>query len=119
MKTNIKLSTLGLALGLLMATESRALAQATISLTFDDGLLSATTAQVIMDAHGMKGTFYIISGLIGTDPTYYLSLAPIKALKADGHEIGGHTITHPDLPTLTTAQQQHEICDGRTQLVGM
>lgn len=118
MKTRSGLWLFGLALGLTL-TGTAVSAQTTVSLTFDDGLLSATTAQAILDAHGMKGTFYIISGLIGTDPSYYLGLAPIQAIQADGHEIGGHTITHPDLPTLTTAQQQHEICDGRTQLVGL
>jgi len=106
----------GLVLGLTLSG-TVASAQPIVSLTFDDGLLSATTAQALLDSHGMKGTFYIISGLIGSDPTFYLGLPAIKAIATDGHEIGGHTVTHPDLTTLTTAQQQVEICNGRTQLI--
>jgi hypothetical protein len=41
----------------------------------------------------------------------------LKAFQADGQEIGGHTINHLDLTTLTPSQQEHEVCDDRTQLI--
>jgi len=118
MKARARLRLLGLALGL-MVPGATAFAQTTVSLTFDDGLSYDSNYPPILDSYGMKGTFYIISGVLGTDPSYYMSVAQVQAIYADGHEIGGHTITHPDLTTLTAAQQQHEICDGRTQLIGM
>ena len=117
MKTRAKLWLFGLTLGLLVPGAS-AFAQTIVSLTFDDGVGDAPAAQAILDAHGMKGTFYIISGSVNDTPDY-MTLAQLLALQTDGHEIGGHTITHPNLTTLTAAQQQHEICDGRTALIGM
>jgi peptidoglycan/xylan/chitin deacetylase (PgdA/CDA1 family) len=47
-----------------------------------------------------------------------MSIAQIKDLYAHGHEIGAHTRTHPDLATLTSAQQQTEIQGSRQDLIG-
>lgn len=88
--------------------------QTVVSLTFDDAIASQTNAQQLLDSHGMKGTFYLISGDLGLSG--HFTVAQAKALQADGQDIGGHTITHPDLPTLPVSEQQHEICDGRAQL---
>ena len=40
----------------------------------------------------------------------------LKQLYASGMEIGGHTVSHPILTSLTTQQAEQEICDGREQL---
>jgi len=132
MKTRAKLWLLGLVLGLLVPGKA-ALAVTTVSLTFDDGLSDDPAIVADLDAYNIPGTFYIISGSIndssGSNPDY-MTLDQIKAIAADTkvttpHEIGGHTITHIDLAPAapaaqpTVAQQQHEICDGRAQLIGM
>jgi len=88
-----------------------------VSLGFDDGLADQAGAVTALANHGMKGTFYIISGRVGASGN--LTASQIQQIQAAGNEIGGHTITHPDLPTLSTSQQQHEICDGRTALQDM
>jgi len=98
------------------ANAAKAPAKTTVSLTFDDALASQTTAQTLLDQHKMKGTFYLISGDLGISG--HLTVAQAQAMQADGQDIGGHTITHPDLPTLSESQQQHEICDGRSALAG-
>src|SRR5262249_11690968 len=61
-------------------------------------------------------TFYIISSRVGQSGS--LSLSDLQAIQAAGHEIGGHTVDHPDLTTLNTSQQQQEICNDRTTLIG-
>jgi peptidoglycan/xylan/chitin deacetylase (PgdA/CDA1 family) len=48
-----------------------------------------------------------------------MTQAQLQDLSADGNEIGGHTVTHPDLTTLTLTQQQQQICGGRVALSNM
>jgi peptidoglycan/xylan/chitin deacetylase (PgdA/CDA1 family)/N-acetyl-beta-hexosaminidase len=86
----------------------------TVSITFDDGWDSQQTAATMLAAHGLKGTFYVNSPNI--DQPGYLSWSQLTTLDAAGNEIGGHTLTHPDLTTLTSAQAQHEVCDDRTNI---
>jgi len=47
----------------------------------------------------------------------YLTLAQVQQIAADGNEIAGHTIEHPDLPTLAAGEQQREICNDRVNLI--
>ena len=72
-----------------------------VSITFDDGRASNAIAANMMTAHGLSGTFFVNSGNIGKPG--YLSLPDVDAIAFSGHEIGGHTVTHPDstnsLPT--------------------
>ncbi|HUC20978.1 MAG TPA: polysaccharide deacetylase family protein, partial [Candidatus Polarisedimenticolaceae bacterium] len=40
----------------------------------------------------------------------------INKFKTAGHELGSHTITHPDLTTLTTTQVNNELSQSKTYL---
>lgn len=86
-----------------------------VSLTFDDGTSDQLQASTIMDQHGMKGTFYINSGRFGLPG--YMSAADALALQADGNEIAGHTVSHADLPTLTSNEAARQICNDRVNLL--
>ncbi len=77
----------------LISVSSAAAAQTYVSLTFDDGRTSQQNAGAILAAHGVHGTFYIISGDLGTS-NYFMTLDQVRALAAAGNEIGGHTL-HP------------------------
>ena len=70
-----------------------------VSITFDDGRASNAIAANMMTAHGLSGTFFVNSGNIGKPG--YLSLPDVDAIALSGHEIGGHTVTHPDLNEFT------------------
>jgi N-acetyl-beta-hexosaminidase len=85
-----------------------------VTLSFDDGWDSQQTAFTMMSAHGLRGTFYVNSGTLGQ--AGYLTWSQLSTLDAAGNEIGGHTLTHPDLTTLTAAQAQTEICQDRTNI---
>lgn len=63
----------------------------------------------------MKATFYVMSGETGKSQR--MTWAQLADLARDGHEIGGHTISHAHLTSLTTTQLQHEICDDKAALV--
>jgi peptidoglycan/xylan/chitin deacetylase (PgdA/CDA1 family) len=110
------LGVLGGASGLAAATAS---AQTTVvSLTFDHGLLNQYTAvRPLLKQHGLRATFFVNSGHIGTDKYYYMSWGQLQALYADGNEVGGHTLTHANPTGLTPDQQRTEVCDDRTNLL--
>jgi peptidoglycan/xylan/chitin deacetylase (PgdA/CDA1 family) len=101
---------------LLLGPGSALAAQVTVSLTFDDGWDSQQTAATMLAAHGLKGTFYVNSSNIGQPG--YLTWPQLTTFNVAGNEIAGHTLTHPDLTTLTSTQAQHEICDDRTAIQG-
>lgn len=94
---------------------ARAAGTTVVSLTFDDGNDNQLAAAQVLKAHGLVGTFFITTEWIGT-PTY-LTQADLHAIAADGNEIGGHTVTHPDLTTLSTTKATAEVCNGRTTLI--
>ena len=87
-----------------------------VSLTFDDGNADQLAAEQVMKAHGLVGTFFITTGWI--DTASYLTQSNLHAMAADGNEIGGHTVTHPDLTTVSSATATAEVCGGRTTLAG-
>lgn len=94
-------------MGLAAVPKTYAISQPTpkVSFTFDDGLTSADQyAMPILKAAGFTGTDYVISGCVGmttapntchanADATY-MTWAQINDLKANGWEIGSHTVDH-------------------------
>ncbi|GAA4460062.1 hypothetical protein GCM10023189_34630 [Nibrella saemangeumensis] len=77
-------------------TTGAALPSKPIMLTFDDGDLDQYTDAVpIMNKHGFKGTFFIMTVAIGRRGKQpYMDKSQIKALSDAGHTIGCHTWDH-------------------------
>jgi peptidoglycan/xylan/chitin deacetylase (PgdA/CDA1 family) len=90
-------------------------AETVVSINFDDGWDSQSIGASELTAKGMSGTFYVNSPRI--DQPGFLTWAQLTAFNAAGHEVGGHTLTHSDLTTLTATQAQREICDDRTNIL--
>ncbi|MBB6403195.1 polysaccharide deacetylase family protein [Arthrobacter sp. AZCC_0090] len=97
-----------------IAVPAHAAAPTIVSLTFDDGNDNQLAAEQVLKAHGLVGTFFITTSWIGTPS--YLTQANLQTIAGDGNEIGGHTVTHPDLTTLTAAAASAEICNGKSTL---
>lgn len=89
--------------------------QVIVSFNFDDNQASQAEAGPLLAARGMRGTFYVNSGRVGRSG--YLTYEQLRQLQAAGHEVGGHTISHPHLTRLSTAAQRHEVCDDRAALL--
>ncbi|NMO14285.1 polysaccharide deacetylase family protein [Pyxidicoccus fallax] len=85
-----------------------------VSFTFDDGRANQAEGRALLARHGMRGTFYVNSGRIGQSTR--LTLAQLQAFQAEGHEIGGHTVSHPRLTDLDPGEQARQICDERVAL---
>ena len=95
---------------------STAAAQQTIvSLTFDDGLADQYLTRALFAQSGVRATYYVNSGSLGLPDR--LTVQQVFDLRSDGHEIGGHTIDHPDLTTISAAEATGEICDDRRALL--
>jgi peptidoglycan/xylan/chitin deacetylase (PgdA/CDA1 family) len=86
-----------------------------ISVTFDDGWESVyTTALPELQQYGIHTTQYVLTGT----ETYpgYMSWDQIKAVQKAGHEIGCHTVTHPDLTTLDDQALKSQLQGCKTTL---
>ena len=87
-----------------------------VSLTFDDGIATQYQARSLLRSHGMHATFFVISGRLGRN-RYYMTWAQVRALAADGNEIGGHTVDHARLTALPADHARRQICDDRRRLL--
>ncbi len=77
-----------------------------ISISFDDGMEdNYTVAAPVMAQMGITGTIYVLTGSIGQDNPWLsgermMTSAELSSLAGAGHELGAHTVTHPDLSAL-------------------
>jgi cellulose synthase/poly-beta-1,6-N-acetylglucosamine synthase-like glycosyltransferase/peptidoglycan/xylan/chitin deacetylase (PgdA/CDA1 family)/spore germination protein YaaH len=71
-----------------------------VALTFDDGPDPEWTPKIldVLNHYGVKGTFFMI-GEVAQE-----NVGVMKRVYNEGHEIGNHTFTHPDISDISTAQ---------------
>ena len=86
-----------------------------VSLTFDDGHSSQYATIGTLSAHGMRGTYYINSAMVGSS-SYYMTWPQIHDIANARNEIGGHTLHHVNLTTVSSSTATTEVCDDRTAL---
>ncbi|MET8063611.1 bifunctional polysaccharide deacetylase/glycosyltransferase family 2 protein [Micromonospora sp. NPDC005686] len=91
-------------------TQSHRLPARTVALTFDDGPDPRWTPEVlrVLDKYQVKGTFFVIGSQVVRNPDV------TRRLVAEGHELGVHTFTHPDLAALPEWRRELEY--AQTQL---
>lgn len=84
-----------------------------VAMTFDDGPHSSNTPRLldILRQRNIKATFYVI----GKNVDMYPHLT--RRIVAEGHEIGNHTYTHPNLKKLSAAQVRNEMTKTRAAIV--
>ena len=63
-------------------------------ITFDDGDDSALAAAELVEALGWRAHFFIVSSWIGQ--SHSLTSSQVIDLRARGHVIGTHSVSHPD-----------------------
>ncbi|MEZ5381281.1 MAG: polysaccharide deacetylase family protein [Microthrixaceae bacterium] len=86
-----------------------------VSLTFDDATPEHALAGDLLAQRGVNGTFFINSGRIGLPG--YLTWADVANLAGQGNEIGGHTVDHLNLTSLSPAAATAQVCGDRNNLV--
>lgn len=78
-----------------------------VALTFDDGPHHTNTPKLLDDLKtaGVRATFFVVGKNLETD----IGKALIARAVSEGHQIGNHTYSHPDLTKLTEQQIRDEI----------
>jgi peptidoglycan/xylan/chitin deacetylase (PgdA/CDA1 family) len=90
--------------------------QGALSLTIDDALDDREETLAILDDFGVKATFFLNTGDLLARPA--LQAAMVGASQ-NGHEIGSHTLTHPNLTSLSNAALDHELRESQEILENM
>jgi peptidoglycan/xylan/chitin deacetylase (PgdA/CDA1 family) len=89
--------------------------ESVVSLTFDDGDADNFQAAAVLKENGLRATWYIPSGLVGTPG--YMTWDQLQSLQADGHEIGGHSLSHTNIGELDAVEVRRQVCDDRQALL--
>ncbi|WP_312166534.1 polysaccharide deacetylase family protein [Phenylobacterium sp.] len=82
-----------------------------LSVSFDDAPLTAAVAGAqILEARGLRGTYYVSAGLAGRDAPMGVcgQEADYRRLVAAGHELGCHTFSHLDCGRASAADAAAE-----------
>lgn len=96
-----------------------------LTLSYDDAVLQDIRLLEIMNRNGIRGTFNLNSGFLGTENTLireghlvqHNKIAPEKIKEVyKGHEVAVHTVTHPNLVDLPDAQVLFEVLSDRRNL---
>ena len=74
-------------------------------LTFDCGYENGYTPKIldVLKKKGVKATFFVTMDYIRTAPDI------VKRMKAEGHIVGNHTWSHPDMTTLSVKEVKSEL----------
>ena len=75
-------------------------AEKVIYLTFDAGYENGCTAAILdaLKKHGVKATFFLVGNYFETQPEL------VKRMAEEGHTIGNHTYSHPDMSKIGDIQ---------------
>jgi len=86
-----------------------------IALTFDDGPHPVHTPRLldILAKHNVKATFYVVGSRVQQYPNI------VRRMVAEGHEIGNHTWSHPNLTKLSPAAVRSELDRSRDAIAAI
>ncbi len=93
-----------------------------VSICFDDAPASAAEAgDAVLKSRGVRGTYYICAGMTGHDGPMgpNASVAQIRRLLTEGHEIGCHTLSHLDCGDASTEWIDEEVTKNGWKLAEM
>jgi peptidoglycan/xylan/chitin deacetylase (PgdA/CDA1 family) len=97
--------------------EAASFSEGMVSITFDDAWKSQyTNALPALEAAGIKGTFYMTTEPVQSGWPDFVTPDQIKDIAARGHEIGGHSITHPNLSRLSKQRVIKELTESKLYL---
>ncbi|WP_441249405.1 bifunctional polysaccharide deacetylase/glycosyltransferase family 2 protein [Kitasatospora sp. McL0602] len=86
----------------------------TIALTFDDGPDPRWTPQIldVLRRNGVHATFFVVGTQVAANPDL------TRRIVAEGHQLGVHTFSHPDLAGLPSWQRSMELRETQLAIAG-
>jgi len=84
-----------------------------LTMSYDDGKIADKKLIDIFNKYGIKGTFHLNAGLLGTDGR--ISASEVKSLY-EGHEVATHTYTHPTIARCPQEQVVQQLIEDRKVL---
>ena len=84
-----------------------------LTMSYDDGVFQDRRLVEIFNKYGIRGSFHLNAGLLNRENT--VADSEVAALYA-GHEVSSHSLTHPFLERVSTAEAIHEILEDRRVL---
>jgi peptidoglycan/xylan/chitin deacetylase (PgdA/CDA1 family) len=98
----------------------------TLAITFDDCYRDNLAAARTLADHGLPACFFLPTGYVGTNRIFpwdrglrslsNLSWDDVREMVAMGHEIGSHTVSHPDMATIPVDQTHAELVQSKQTL---
>jgi hypothetical protein len=85
-----------------------------ILITFDDGWRSARDVAPTLSAAGLRASVAVITETVGWPA--FLGLADLQALHDAGWAFVSHSVTHPDLTSLSDTELEAELVDSKAWL---
>jgi cellulose synthase/poly-beta-1,6-N-acetylglucosamine synthase-like glycosyltransferase/peptidoglycan/xylan/chitin deacetylase (PgdA/CDA1 family) len=88
-------------------------ARSTVALTFDDGPDPVWTPKIleVLRRHGVHATFFVVGSEVLKHPDI------VRAIVADGNEVGIHTLTHTDLGAAPEWQRTIELLGAQQAVI--
>ncbi len=105
-----------------------------LAFTFDDGMKNCLRAAAILEEFGARACFFVCPAIVGerSEPTIqsfcrdqlelrhpveFMTWDDLHWLRQRGHEIGGHTMSHPHLNQLSPEHAANEVRQSREVIV--
>ena len=78
-----------------------------VALTFDDGPHYTVTPRIldILQEHNARATFFVLGNRVDNFPNI------IQREYSQGHEIGSHSFSHPQITTLTSDEIEYQFAE--------
>lgn len=98
----------------------------TIAITFDDCYRDNLAAAKVLAHFKLPATFFVPTKYVGTDHVFpwdidlprmpNLTWKDVSEMQQLGHEIGSHTVSHPDMGKVNEAKARRELSDSKKTL---
>jgi peptidoglycan/xylan/chitin deacetylase (PgdA/CDA1 family) len=98
----------------------------TVAITFDDCYRDNLAAARVLAHFKLPATFFLPTKYVGTDHVFpwdidlprmpNLTWKDVSEMQQLGHEIGSHTVSHPDLGKVNEAKARRELSDSKKTL---
>ncbi len=108
------------------ARSGRDMPPRTVAVTFDDCYRDNLFAARVLTEHGLPAAFFVPTEFVGTQHVFpwdrglpsmpNLTWDDVREMAAMGHEIGSHTVSHPDLGTAPYEEARQEIYESKAEL---